>query len=64
MRKVQIQVSTAMKHLLRTETPAPRRPLTPERPTDKGHKHESFDYGRVGFDMRSQALAQRMDRKR
>jgi hypothetical protein len=56
---------TAMKHLLRTTEPhAPRRSLTPERPTDKGHKHESFDYGRVGFDQRSQALAQRMDRKR
>ncbi len=56
---------TAMKHLLRTTEPhAPRLSLTPARPTDKGHKHESFDYGRVGFDQRSQALAQRMDRKR
>lgn len=55
----------AMKQLLRTsEQPAQRRSLTPERPTDKGHKHESFDYGRLGFDQRSQALAQRMDRKR
>lgn len=53
-----------MKHLLRTEQPLPRRPLHQDRPTDKGYKHESFDYGRIGFDARSQALVQRMDRKR
>lgn len=53
-----------MKYLLRNDFQAPRRPPVPERLTDKGQKHESFDFGRIGFDQRSMALAQRMDRKR
>ncbi|ACB32730.1 hypothetical protein Lcho_0455 [Leptothrix cholodnii SP-6] len=53
-----------MKYLLRNDHQAPRRPPVPERSTDKGQKHESFDFGRIGFDQRSMALAQRMDRKR
>lgn len=53
-----------MKYFLRSEQPPPRRLPLKERPTEKGQKHESFDYGRIGCGQRSVALALRMDRKR
>ncbi len=53
-----------MNYLLRTEHQPLRRAPLQERQTDKGRKHESFDYGRIGFDQRSVAFALRMDRKR
>jgi hypothetical protein len=54
----------AMKHLLRTDHPAPRRLPLQDRQTEKGRKQETFDYGRLGCDQRSVAFALRMDRKR
>jgi hypothetical protein len=53
-----------MKYFLRSEQSHQRRLPQSERQTEKGQKHEAFDYGRMMFGQRGAALAQRMDRKR
>ena len=54
-----------MKYFLRTtDHQVPRRLPAQERQTDKGRKHEAFEYGRLGGDRRSIEFALRMDRKR
>lgn len=52
-----------MKSQHHTET-QPRRIPAPEWQLDKGRKHESFEITPLGCDRRSQARAQRFDRKR
>ncbi|MDM4767142.1 hypothetical protein [Pelomonas sp. SE-A7] len=53
-----------MKSQQRSNEPQPRRIPMPEWQSDKGRKHEAFESGHFGCDRRSQAMAQRYDRKR
>jgi hypothetical protein len=53
-----------MKSVHRSETNPAHRAFRPERPSEKGVKHEAFDQGRLACGQRGIALARRMDRKR